>query len=489
MSVKWYGAIGNGSTNDTAAIQAALDASSNIHFPDGTYIVTALTVPSNRVLHGNGASSVIKFLSSEDDTNMLANSDQSSGNSNIFIHNLKFDGDKSNHSVSAGFGRIIYFKLCDHVVIRDCLFNNSIRYTIWFDQTDQSLITGNAFDSCYYATFLDDCEKVRIVANEVSNGEDRGIYLIEAKKCVIANNTVTLTTSSGAYVGIELFNSTGTSQDNVISGNFLNKGRISVAKSSHCSITGNTIILADTYGIELTTTSDYSSITGNVIRNSGQDGILMQGSSKVSIANNTIDTPASTYDGILVYASAGAGLATTNSVSVVGNTIYNCSGAAGYGIRLFDNSGTEVNDCVVANNTIDTCVAIAIICSNANNNLITGNVLRNITATTEIDLTSGTSSGNRAYGNFTEESTSVASAGTVTLPEGEDYIVITGTTNITSVTASWKGRIVTLNFAAILTFTDGSNLTLAGNLVTTADDTITLRCDATDWIEMSRSVN
>ena len=37
--------------------------------------------------------------------------------------------------------------------------------------------------------------------------------------------------------------------------------------------------------------------------------------------------------------------------------------------------------------------------------------------------------------------------------------------------------------------TDGSNLKLAGNFVTTADDVITLVCDGTNWFEMSRSVN
>ena len=41
----------------------------------------------------------------------------------------------------------------------------------------------------------------------------------------------------------------------------------------------------------------------------------------------------------------------------------------------------------------------------------------------------------------------------------------------------------------ILTFTDGSNLKLNGNFVTTADDTITLVYDGTNWYEMCRSVN
>jgi hypothetical protein len=48
---------------------------------------------------------------------------------------------------------------------------------------------------------------------------------------------------------------------------------------------------------------------------------------------------------------------------------------------------------------------------------------------------------------------------------------------------------VALQFSGALTFTDGSNLKLAGNFVTTADDTITLVSDGTNWNEMARAVN
>lgn len=83
----------------------------------------------------------------------------------------------------------------------------------------------------------------------------------------------------------------------------------------------------------------------------------------------------------------------------------------------------------------------------------------------------------------------VASAATIAIPNGADVVSVTGTTTITSVTAGYAGQRVTLVFAGALTFTDGSNLKLAGNLVTTADDTISLVCDGTIWFETGRSVN
>jgi hypothetical protein len=83
----------------------------------------------------------------------------------------------------------------------------------------------------------------------------------------------------------------------------------------------------------------------------------------------------------------------------------------------------------------------------------------------------------------------VASAAAI-VPTGSCFHV-TGTTTITSITATNvpAGAILTIIFDGALTFTDGSNLKLAGNFVTTADDTITLRYDGTNFYEMSRSVN
>lgn len=83
----------------------------------------------------------------------------------------------------------------------------------------------------------------------------------------------------------------------------------------------------------------------------------------------------------------------------------------------------------------------------------------------------------------------VASAATITV-SGKIFHV-TGTTTITSVSATGvsAGTEITIIFDGVLTFTDGSNLKLAGDFVTTADDTITLVYDGSNWYETARSVN
>ncbi len=88
VSVKDYGAVGDGVADDTAEIQAAINAASSIYFPTGTYIVSAsLTIPSNRMLHGDGAASILK-KSAETAGRVLINSDATNGNSGITIESV-----------------------------------------------------------------------------------------------------------------------------------------------------------------------------------------------------------------------------------------------------------------------------------------------------------------------------------------------------------------------------------------------------------------
>jgi Pectate lyase superfamily protein len=83
---------------------------------------------------------------------------------------------------------------------------------------------------------------------------------------------------------------------------------------------------------------------------------------------------------------------------------------------------------------------------------------------------------------------SVASGASITPPR-EHLVQVTGGTTITQIDPHEASYVMTLVFTGALTVTDGGNLKLAGNLTTTADDTLTLVSDGTNWFEVSRSVN
>lgn len=87
-----------------------------------------------------------------------------------------------------------------------------------------------------------------------------------------------------------------------------------------------------------------------------------------------------------------------------------------------------------------------------------------------------------------------ASAATVSFTLPTPIHIITGTTNIDTINFGQNtppvGHITTLKFNASLTVNDGTgNLKLAGNFSATADDTLMIMWDGTNWVEVSRSAN
>jgi len=196
-----------------------------------------------------------------------------------------------------------------------------------------------------------------------------------------------------------------------------------------------------------------------------------------------------------------AGTASFSQVIVDGNQFYNQPTPI-----LFDDAMAFMSTMAITDNTIvcktgagTTC---AITVTAVPKTVISGNVIFG-SGTTALGINVGASStdskvtdDNVVYGCTTDatiaNTNTVASAATISLPAAYDIIQISGVTGITGIATgnAWKGRTVTLMFQGVLTVTDGSNLKLAGNFTTTADDTLTLACvDGTNWYEVCRSVN
>ena len=97
ISVKDFGAEGNGSNNDTSAIQNALNQGAvdgvSVYLPAGTYIVhDTIRIPSNTHFYGSGEKSIIKMNKDIDNiTTLVRTGERNDKRKNIVIENMTLD--------------------------------------------------------------------------------------------------------------------------------------------------------------------------------------------------------------------------------------------------------------------------------------------------------------------------------------------------------------------------------------------------------------
>ena len=95
INVRQFGAKGDGSTDNTTAIQAAITASNTVYFPNGTYLFSGITINTHNVtLYGAGESrSVLLMTNAAAAAVSIASTAFTSG---VNIRNLRIEGNASN---------------------------------------------------------------------------------------------------------------------------------------------------------------------------------------------------------------------------------------------------------------------------------------------------------------------------------------------------------------------------------------------------------
>ena len=122
VSVKDFGAVGNGVADDTAACQLAINSgAASVFFPAGTYRVSFLELVSNQKLYGEGVTSII--LATTVTADRPAGVFSSTAASGIEVCYLKFQGinrPENNNPANQDGDRGISFHSCSNVNIHDC---------------------------------------------------------------------------------------------------------------------------------------------------------------------------------------------------------------------------------------------------------------------------------------------------------------------------------------------------------------------------------
>ena len=147
-SVKRYGAVGDGVTDDTADLQAAFDANENVYLENGeTYLCGQLSLTNNQrlTIHGNGATIKLK-----DSTNLALLNHANVGTGTVTrlaVYNTVFDGNKAGQTagswIASGGCIFGYF---DQLIVRDCEFKNSYGGSIFIKHLTNEFVC----DGCYF---------------------------------------------------------------------------------------------------------------------------------------------------------------------------------------------------------------------------------------------------------------------------------------------------------------------------------------------------
>lgn len=121
VNVKWFGAKGDGVTDDTSTVQQAITLYSNIYISNGTYLVNAISIPDNRYIYGD-ENAIIKSLNSYTYMCFHINSeDKDNFISNISIENITLEGLSTTTGFSE-FKHLIRINGGKNITIKNCRF-------------------------------------------------------------------------------------------------------------------------------------------------------------------------------------------------------------------------------------------------------------------------------------------------------------------------------------------------------------------------------
>ena len=286
-----------------------------------------------------------------------------------------------------------------------------------------------------------------IVGNVSRNAAGNNGIHFGGTNITISNNIVDTSTDAGILVSIDASNNSTNAvvSGNVVTGASGSNGAIWMDNVEDFVVTGNVVGGSASHGIQLNAQCHNGVVSANTCKNNTGDGIRADG--------------------------------TCSQISISGNS---CIGNTSNGIRVDDLTESSITGNCCKDNAAGFAETGA-----SNTNIIVGNDFIGNTSDTPTVTGAATQwRENAAVGTNTE-----ASAATLTLPAYTDYVYVTGTTTITSITASWARRVVTLRLGGSITVTDGSNLILAGSFAGGFNDTITLVSDGSNWYEISRSNN
>lgn len=344
-----YGAKGDGVTDDTEAIQAAIDSGLPVKLAPKTYAITGLVLTQNTVIDGNGSTLFASGLQYSTVGKTIIRTERDANNTiDISIKNL-------NVTQSAHVAYMAFFYYASSLIMENCIFDGKGWVNGVVDEEGATNIA-----QVYYSKNI-------TVKNSVFTGATKGKGL-EFRYCedgLVCDNEFSWTGRGGFSL---LDNNTRfTVQNNKILQAVRN---FAVADGA-----------LDLYGPDNT----YVNIVGNFIYGFGNAqrsccGCRIKGSQNVLFSGNRIETDAETncFAHLIIQDRSGVG----NDNILVSDNYFVAKEAivVSYVIRI-DNGDVAADNIVISNNIIDSDITVnedISIRRTVKNLSIVGNRLKNI---------------------------------------------------------------------------------------------------------------
>jgi len=367
-----YGAVGDGSTNDTAAIQAAIDAASSagggcVYIPSGTFKTTStLTVPSGVSIKGYSAESSIIRPTSCDGITMLASNGIGPivfedfwiyGDTTSTNIGIKFVGDANTATRVTGLNLnrlriqnfrdginfrsvrsssikncVLYLNIFGIVIRGQCISidieNNGLTHNLLGSTTPTAtgIVVKSTFDYDPGASTEKRPEDIRIVSNYIASFP-LGVDLSNGLFLNVTNNDIDLITSTG--VKVTSIGGTLNINDNWIGlvGSsplygiwFDALGSVGNIAKNVVGNEINSVNLSTASGVYVYTNQNSVTISQNSISNFTTD-ILLQNCSDITVSDNLCRT--SGQDNIYVIGSQSGKTISINDNSCAGRITLN----------------------------------------------------------------------------------------------------------------------------------------------------------------------
>jgi len=541
VSVKDFGAVGdwNGTTgtDDTAAIQAALNSSLAVDFGDSdkNYKVTSvITLRNGHVITGNFA----KITQTTNNTEIF----NYEGKTDISISGIHFVGvgtdyveSDSSRAVAifgnAGEARIKVhnnrFTNFGYTTLRaknatDIEFCNNI-----VEGIGAPTLTPISSGRCYGMLADSGCIRVLCTGNSISK-VSQGFRIEGCQDVRISNNSIyNIVGQHGIYAGAALMNIV-ISNNNIGAVDLIGvkvQAQNGYSENKNISIIGNTITSAGDQGILLCNGAGATSqlvkvktatIVGNTLKSIGGSAINIQNTIGCVVADNVADSingsgvnlSACSYVEVkdnVILSTQYSGIRDQESCSDIiidGNRLHNvaqlAAGSDAYGIYFGGSSGSNItishND--VSDSNAKMLYGIFTPEGDQTTFSIFGNTIRNSTGNS-VRYKNGTDVMRVCRDNVLLTASyndtalpTVASASTLSLPSVASVVKISGTTTINYIVPSGHvGKIVTLVFVDGCTVVRGSNILISSTFAATANDTLTMITDGNLWYEVARASN